>query len=306
MKRLIKKAVHDWNNRDVAIVYIDGTIYEDATHAICLQRYLDEIGMLEKVDTANRPEVEQFKEISKMDGGQDVILAHRVDNADAIYFVYGLKNGKEMSDSEIKSDLSDVYPDYEIINDLDHDDNDNHGYDENKQINKSKQRLEDFEVEDFKNTLESNGFEQIDNEENAYQNGYSAIYADEFDGTFYVMTMLDVGYDSGTTFEPSELRNILNDLKTKLESDYQVLMQNGFQLDESALCDFQEFTFTRECDFGGTIELRGNDSAEFELEVTDMGEELFEELQMEGINDGETIEIDLIPTLVEICDNYIE
>ena len=38
MKRLFKKAAHDWNNRDMAIVYVDGEVYEDATHAICLQR----------------------------------------------------------------------------------------------------------------------------------------------------------------------------------------------------------------------------------------------------------------------------
>lgn len=30
MKRLIK-AEHDWNNRDLAIVYIDGQVYEDVT-----------------------------------------------------------------------------------------------------------------------------------------------------------------------------------------------------------------------------------------------------------------------------------
>ena len=38
-----------------------------------------------------RPEVEQFAEVSKMYGGQDVILAHRVDRADSIYFIYGLR-----------------------------------------------------------------------------------------------------------------------------------------------------------------------------------------------------------------------
>ena len=44
MKKLLKKAAHDFNNRDMAILYIEGEIYEDATHAICLQKYLNDTG----------------------------------------------------------------------------------------------------------------------------------------------------------------------------------------------------------------------------------------------------------------------
>ena len=40
----MKQAAHDWNNRDMAIVYVDGEVYEDAIHGICLQRYLEEHG----------------------------------------------------------------------------------------------------------------------------------------------------------------------------------------------------------------------------------------------------------------------
>ena len=84
MKRL-KTAEHDWNNRDTAIVYIGGTVYEDATHGICLKRYFQDNNMDdEDVYLGTRPEVERFSEVSKLNGRQEVILAHRVDKADAI------------------------------------------------------------------------------------------------------------------------------------------------------------------------------------------------------------------------------
>ena len=73
MKRLLKKAVHDWNNRDMAIVYVDGEVYEDATHAICLQRYYTDHGKDYKVYLGNRPQFETFKDLSEDNGGQDVI-----------------------------------------------------------------------------------------------------------------------------------------------------------------------------------------------------------------------------------------
>ena len=42
MKRLVKKAEHDVDNRDFAFVYIGGKYYENATHALCLRQYLKE------------------------------------------------------------------------------------------------------------------------------------------------------------------------------------------------------------------------------------------------------------------------
>ena len=54
MKRLLKKAVHDWNNRDMAIIYVDGVVYEDANHAIYLQRYYTDHGEDYKVYLGSR------------------------------------------------------------------------------------------------------------------------------------------------------------------------------------------------------------------------------------------------------------
>ena len=154
MKRLLKKATHDWNNRDMAIVYVNGEVYEDATHAICLQRYFQDNDMNDyKVYLGSRPQFEFFKDLSEDNNGQDVILAHRVDKAGAIYFIYGLNDGRQLSDSEIKSDLEKIYPDYEIINDLAHDGN-NHGYDEREQINKGVDRMNKFRTGELGEAIE--------------------------------------------------------------------------------------------------------------------------------------------------------
>ena len=162
MKKLLKKAAHDFNNRDMAIVYIDGEVYEDATHAICLQKYLNDTGQDNIKNFKDRPEVEIFSEISKEHGGQDVILAHRVDNAGSIYYIYGLDNGKEMGDNKIIYLLGDAYPDYEIINDLEHDEEeDNHGYDEEMQVEKGRERIDEFELGDLGESLERIGYEKM-------------------------------------------------------------------------------------------------------------------------------------------------
>ena len=70
MKRL-KTAEHDWNNRDMAILYVDGETYEDVTHAMCLQRYLNDIGEEEEQleSLQFRPDFEQFSKILEINDG---------------------------------------------------------------------------------------------------------------------------------------------------------------------------------------------------------------------------------------------
>ena len=74
MKRLFKIAEHDWNNRDLAIVYIDGEVYEDVTHAMCLQRYIKDNDIEEELESFQfRQDFEQLSEISGMNDSQDEI-----------------------------------------------------------------------------------------------------------------------------------------------------------------------------------------------------------------------------------------
>ena len=120
MKRLIRKeAEHDVDSRDYAIVCVGDKIYENVTHAMCLNDIYKDLGKKMYMDLQYRPQIEQFQIISDEED-TSVILAHRVDLDNSIYYFYGYNNGQEMSEEEIKSQLGKLYSDYEIRNDLDH------------------------------------------------------------------------------------------------------------------------------------------------------------------------------------------
>ena len=93
MKRLIKKAEHDVDNRDFAFVYIGGKYYENATHALCLRQYLKENEKEVAMDSyLLRPDIEQFEEISKEEN-KPVVLGHYVEKEDGIFIIYGCIEG---------------------------------------------------------------------------------------------------------------------------------------------------------------------------------------------------------------------
>ena len=297
MKRLMKQAIHDWNNRDVAIVYIDGMVYEDAVHGICLQRYFNDKGEDEDIYLGTRPEVEQFAEVSKMYGGQDVILAHRVDRADSIYFIYGLRNGNEMSDSEIKADLSEVYPDYKIINDLEHDDNDNHGYNEEEQIDKGVQRIDDYQNDNFFKYLNDAGYKKEDNE--TYYNDYSMIKIDNEDKTFTVNGMLKLDYDE-FIFEFYSINDVISDMKNVLYPIYTQLEKLGFELNESNLKDSENFVYSKLIG-GGEIELLGGEQ-QFMITFYGFDKDTLQKLESIGIENDSYIDVKQLPTIIENCE----
>ena len=302
MKRLTKQAIHDWNNRDVAIVYIDGMVYEDAVHGICLQRYFDDKDEDKDIYLGARPEVEQFAEVSKMYGGQDVILAHRVDRADSIYFIYGLRNGNEMSDSEIKSDLSEVYPDYKIINDLEHDDNDNHGYNEDEQIEKGMERIDEFELGDFGESLEKIGYEKM-SAQDGYFNGYSAILYDNYDKTFRVNTMLDIGMED-ESFGYEEFDDIIKELRSKLGGIYDQLLQYGFELDDDFLLDEEQFYYYATTNSGILGIYGGNDV--FSIDIEQIDDEAINQIKGIGLRQNDDVTMEELAKVVSICNGETE
>lgn len=55
MKRLIKKISRDIMDRDEALVYIDGKILSDHTHAKCINKYLEQQCNTELYDQYSRP-----------------------------------------------------------------------------------------------------------------------------------------------------------------------------------------------------------------------------------------------------------
>lgn len=243
MKRLVKHAEHDWNNRDVAVLYVEEKVYEDATHAICLQRYMEDNGLDNDLNAKDRPEMEMFSEISKMNGGRDVILAHRVDNADTIYYIYGLSDGKEMSDNKIQYLLGEVYPEYEIVNDLEHNEDDDHGYDEEEQTSKSMRRTNEYVINHYKNILNKYNL-IIDYYESCAYNGYLKIhfYAD---ANAFCISSLISKYNSDEAFDLKELDNIVQDVGPDSKKVYETIEQLGYQFDEDKVLFGDEFVYSK-------------------------------------------------------------
>lgn len=302
MKRLVKRAEHDMNNRDLAIVYVDGQIYEDATHALCLQKYVKDNDIEEELKSLQfRPDFEQFSKISKINGGQDVVLAHKVDNVDTIYYIYGLYDGKEMSDNEIINILDKVYPEYKIVNDFEHDNDDNHGYDEEEQVEKGKQRIEDYKNGNVIKYLNDAGYKKANNE--MYYNNYCLIIIDNDDKTFTFKGMLQTDFDD-SVFDFSSVNDVISDMKKRFESIYNQLEKCGFELNESNLIDNETFSYSKMIG-SGEIELLGGEQ---QLMITFYGFDntILQNLEKFGIEDDSYIDVQQLPTILEICEKKQE
>lgn len=285
------------NNRDLAIVYVDGQIYEDATHALCLQEYVKDNDIEEELKSLQfRPDFEQFSKISKMNGGQDVVLAHKVDNVDTIYYIYGLYDGKEMSDNEIINILDKVYPEYKIVNDFEHDNDDNHGYDEEEQVEKGKQRIEDYQNGNIIKYLNDAGYKKANNE--MYYNNYCLIMIDNDDKTFTFKGMLQTDFDD-SVFDFSSANDVISDMKKRFESIYNQLEECGFELNESNLIDNETFSYSKMIG-SDEIELLGGEQ---QLMITFYGfdETILQNLEKSGIEDDSYIDVQQLPIILEIC-----
>lgn len=292
MKRLVKNAKHDWHNRDTAIVIFGDKVYENTTHGMCLQQYLNDNNSIRKIDLGGRPEVEQFQTMSKKNDGQCVILAHRVDNSNAIYYIYGYDNGKEMSNSEVESELKKIFPDKEIINDLDHeDDGDNDGYDREKNIGKGYNDIEQFEQEQneiTQNTIkklidkyslnfnfgEVYGHTRLSNGEVIITLKNFNDYEDLDNGTVYNVDFIDFKNAQGENFNLDKLEDLLAEISSTEFKNSKLFESCGFKFvevyDDSTFvyekdglsvgtdASYKEFSFfTEEEDFNASLEVNG-------------------------------------------------
>lgn len=290
------------NNRDLAIVYVDGQIYEDATHALCLQEYVKDNDIEEELKSLQfRPDFEQFSKISKINGGQDIILAHKVDNVDTIYYIYGLYDGEEMSDNEIIDILCKTYPEYKIVNDFEHDNDDNHGYDEEEQVEKGKQRIEDYKNGNVIKYLNDAGYKKANNE--MYYNNYCLIIIDNDDKTFTFKGMLQTDFDD-SVFDFYSVNDVVSDMRKRFESIYNQLEKCGLELNESNLIDNETFSYSKMIS-SGEIELLGGEQ---QLMITFYGFDntILQNLEKSGIEDDSYIDVQQLPTILEICEKKQE
>ena len=236
-----------------------------------------------------------------MNDGQDVILAHRVDNADSIYFIYGLNDGKEINDDEIINLLGEVYPEYKIINDLEHDDDDNHGYDEEKQVEKGKQRIEDYQNGNFIKYLNDAGYKKANNE--MYYNNYCLIKIDNDDKTFTFKGMLQTDFDD-FIFEFYSVNDVISDMKKRFETVYNQLEEYGFELNESNLINNETFSYSKMIN-SGEIELLGGEQ-QLMISFYGFNKTILQNLENSGIENDSYIDVQQLPTVLEICEKKQE
>lgn len=219
MKRLIRKAEHDIYNRDAAILYIDGTFYEDVTHAAAFQQYLKDNGIKNLISVKMRPDFEYFEEYSK-ENGIDIVLGHLVAKEDAVYLIYGFEDGNPVEFKSISSDIKTKFEDkynLPVKDDMDHEEDDYNPYaNELTDIQKkTDERVHELEVEqraDFYKQVENLGY-YYKEKDGYYTNEYINLRI--YDGGY---TAVDINYIGGAQ-EMTNVEDLFEDLQTELEME---------------------------------------------------------------------------------------
>ena len=172
MKRLII-AEHDIGNRDVAFIDINGKFYEDATHALCIRKYLKDIKSDIGLESYQyRPNIQDFSELSK-DGY--IVLGHLVKKEDGVFIIYAIENERFMEFDDIpKQYIDEISNHYSLpcYDDKKHEkteENNHYDYEENNE--KFYKNVEKAISEDSFDYLLNNGF-SYNEEENFFTNGY--------------------------------------------------------------------------------------------------------------------------------------
>lgn len=219
MKRLIRKAAHDTHNRDAAILYIDGTFYEDVTHAAAFQQYLKDIGDNNLKSVKIRPNFNYFEEYSK-ENDVDIVLAHLVEKEDAVFLIYGFEDGIPVQFDSISNNLKSKFEDrynLPVEDEMSHDEGDYNPYanDLTDIKKKTDKRVHELKVEqrsDFYNQLKNLGY-YYKEKDGYYTNEYINLRIDD-DG----YTVVDINYIGGAQ-EMTNVEDLFEDLQTELEME---------------------------------------------------------------------------------------
>lgn len=156
MKRLIKKSDHDWHNRDLAFIYINGKYYEGITHAIAFEQFLDENDIESKGNSMlYRPNFNGMQVLSR-DEGLVMIFGHLTEKENAVFLIYGIDNGtalefKDINDS-LKNEISQHYG-LPIEDEANHDDDAENLYDEDEKGEQLDTEVATKEYEKMRNIL---------------------------------------------------------------------------------------------------------------------------------------------------------
>lgn len=191
MKRLIKKAEHDWYNRDVAFIYINGKYYEGITHAIAFEQFLDENNIESKGNSMlYRPNFNDMRALSE-DKNLVLVLGHLVKKENAVFLIYGIDNGSALDFNEISDSLKDEISKHyglPIKDDFDHDSTEN-PYDDDEKSEQLDTELATKEYEKLRSILLKSFVENGD----VFTNDDVAIILDTEDPKETKITIFRVG-----------------------------------------------------------------------------------------------------------------
>ena len=212
-----KFSEHDINNRDAAIIYIDGKFYEDVTHAAAFQQYLKNINYKNLKSVKMRPDFEDFEKFSK-ENSADIVLAHLVKKEDAVYIIYGFEDGIPVEFNSISTNIKNKFEEkYElpVEDEMIHENSDFNPYSnelsniQEKTDNRVKE-LENEQRKDFYSQLENLGYYY--KEDQGYYTNESINLRIDDDG----YTSITINYIGGEEYMTS-VEYLFEDLKTELE-----------------------------------------------------------------------------------------
>ena len=298
MKRLIRKeAEHDVDSRDYAIVCVGDKIYENVTHAMCLNDIYKDLGKKMYLDLQYRPQIEQFQIISDEES-TSVILAHRVELDHSIYYFYSYDDGQEMNEEDVKSKLGKLYDGYEIKNDLEHEltRKELNYYEDQGVIDKMNKTIE--KAEDERTTVTEDlvgiGFKEIGTGEST---NYSCMVFDGGSGLYilrmpdYLQNFTEINEDD--YLKPNLIEDFINAVsKAKESSIARTLIDNGYEFDNDDSDD--RMVFTKEIN-GYTVAFDSENNqmnVNTDLTDADLFNHIEEAIGLKGIEiDDETLNI---------------
>ena len=136
-----------------------------------------------------------------------------------------------------------------------------------------------------------------------YYNNYCLIKIDNDDKTFTFKGMLQTDFDD-FIFEFYSVNDVISDMKKRFETMYNQLEEYGFELNESNLINNETFSYSKMIN-SGEIELLGGEQ-QLMISFYGFDKTILQNLENSGIENDSYIDVQQLPTILEICEKKQE
>ena len=120
MKRLIKTADY----ADSILLVVGNNVYEGMDFQTCIYKYQEQTGEVNKTSLVTKSKSDLLREISTYNNGQQVITCINHKAKGIVTYETGYKDGDSMSYSEKEKALQKLFPEKEIMDEMDYDEAD--------------------------------------------------------------------------------------------------------------------------------------------------------------------------------------